>query len=102
MTTAFVMFNRVITMQYYMWVLGAALLVLPEHRIFTEKRYRMGLSYAVQYMFPLLAWVWLSLRLEGDGENYLHTMWLLGLFTVFFQLWVIVSFVKTMNKWNPI
>ena len=101
-TTAFVMFNRVITMQYYMWVLGLVILVLPENLTYTQNRHRMGLSYALQYLFPLLVWIWLSLRLEGEGENYLHTMWLVGLFTVFFQLWVIVSFNKTNLRWNPI
>jgi hypothetical protein len=62
-TLAFVTFNKVITMQYYMWIFGALLLVLPESLIFINKLYRKGLSLAIQYFFPIIIWIWMSMRL---------------------------------------
>jgi hypothetical protein len=47
-------------------------------------------------------WIWLSLRLEGGGENNLHTMWLICLFQVYMHLWVVVSFLQTIKRYNPL
>lgn len=100
-TFCFVTFNKVITLQYYMWVLGSLLLVMPESLIFINKMYRKGLAIILQYFFPILMWIWLSLRLEGGGENNLHTMWLICLFQVYMHLWVVVSFLQTIKRYNP-
>lgn len=63
---AFVSFNKVITMQYYMWVIGALLLVLPESTLLTNKhrRFQKAFSYIMQWMLGILLWVWLSIKLE--------------------------------------
>jgi len=102
LTYAFVSFNSVITLQYYMWVFGSILLVLPESILFIQERYRMAVGLSLQYMFPILIWIWLSIRLESNGENYLHTMWVATLFQVFFQIWVVKSFMQTVKLYNPL
>jgi len=66
-TFGFVTFNKVITLQYYMWIFGSLILVLPESLILTKKHFRMGFGLCLQYIFPILVWIWLSLRLEGAG-----------------------------------
>ncbi len=67
LTYCFVAFNRVITMQYYMWVLGALILVLPESDIWLKKQARKGFSLFLQWLIGISIWVWLSFRLEGKG-----------------------------------
>jgi hypothetical protein len=52
-------------MQYYMWIFGSILLVLPESLIVINKMYRKAWSLIVQYFFPIMIWVWMSNRLEG-------------------------------------
>ena len=101
-TFAFVSFNKVITLQYYMWIGGALLLVIPESLIFSLKRYRMGFGLLLQYFFPILIWIWLSLQLENEGQNYLHTMWMICLFQLYMHLWVLYSFMKTVRVYSPI
>jgi hypothetical protein len=66
-TFGFVEFNKVITLQYYMWVWGALLLVLPESRIMTMKQYRKGINLALQWVLGVALWIWLSLKLENSG-----------------------------------
>lgn len=64
-TYGFVSFNKVITMQYYMWVWGALLLLLPESSIATNsnRRGRISFNLTIQWVLGILLWVWLSRRL---------------------------------------
>lgn len=66
-TFGFVTFNKVITMQYYMWLIGAIFLVLPETKIVTLKLHRKALALSLQYILGISMWIWLSLRLEQSG-----------------------------------
>jgi phosphatidylinositol glycan class M len=100
-TYAFVSFNKVITMQYYMWIFGALILALPDSLIFTQKRFRMGYGLILQYFLPILTWIWLSMKMENDGENHLHIMWIICLFQIYMHLWVLTSFMKTIRCYNP-
>lgn len=65
-TYAFVSFNKVITMQYYMWGFGALLLVLSESTLMTNshRRFQKTFSYVMQYSLGILLWVWASIKLE--------------------------------------
>lgn len=64
-TYAFVSFNKVITMQYYMWIFGALILVLPESTLATNahRRFEKSFSYIMQWILGVILWVWLSIRL---------------------------------------
>lgn len=64
-TFGFVQFNTVITLQYYMWVIGAMLLVLPESRILTWGMYRKGFNLILQWFLAVGLWIWMSLKLEN-------------------------------------
>ena len=99
---AFVSFNKVITLQYYMWIFGALILCLPESLIIIQKRFRMGYGLILQYILPIVIWIWLSIRLENEGENNLHVMWLICLFQIYMHLWVLTSFMKTVPCYNPV
>jgi len=46
-----------------MWILGSILLVLPESILFIQEKYRMAIGLSFQYMFPILIWIWFSIRL---------------------------------------
>lgn len=100
-TYAFVSFNKVITLQYYMWIFGSLILVLPESLIFIQQRYRMGFGLILQYFLSIIIWIWLSMSLENEGENNLHTMWLICLFQIYMHIWVVTSFMKTVRCYNP-
>lgn len=101
-TFAFVGFNKVITLQYYMWVLGALLPALSESIIISQGRLRMGWGLLLQWALPIMVWIWLSLRLENEGENHLHTMWMVCLFQLYMHLWVLVSLMKTVKPYHPL
>jgi hypothetical protein len=64
-TYAFVSFNKVITMQYYMWIFGALLLVIPESSLLSNphRQFQKSFSYIIQWVLGIALWVWLSIRL---------------------------------------
>lgn len=64
----------------------------------TLKLYRKGLNLLVQWVFGILLWVWLSSKLENDGENVFHVMWLICIFTIVLDLWVLNGFMKTLGR----
>lgn len=64
-TYAFVNFNKVITMQYYMWLWGALLILAPESSLMTNtnRRWRTAFNLTIQWVLGIMVWVWLSFRL---------------------------------------
>lgn len=66
-TYAFVNFNKVITMQYYMWIWGALLLLLPESSLMTNtnRRIRKSFNLIIQWILGIMVWVWFSRKLEN-------------------------------------
>ena len=62
-TFGFVEFNTVITLQYYQWVFGALLLVLPESRILTFNQHKKGFNLAIQWFLGIAIWIWMSIKL---------------------------------------
>lgn len=100
MTYAFVSFNKVITMQYYMWIFGALLLVLPESTLMTNsnRRFQKSFSYLMQYSLGILLWVWSSIKLEKDGENVFNLMWFICVGKLFSDIWALRGFMSTLKN----
>lgn len=99
-TYAFVSFNKVITLQYYMWVWGALLFLLPESTLLNNasRRYQKAFSYVMQWVLGVLVWVWMSLKLERDGDNIFMGMWVICICKLFLDLWVLTGFLKTLRS----
>lgn len=99
-TYAFVSFNKVITMQYYMWIFGALLLVLPESSLMTNpnRRFQKAFSYIMQYSLGILLWVWSSIKLEKEGENVFNLMWAICIGKLFSDLWAMTGFMSTLKN----
>ena len=97
-TFGFVEFNSVITMQYYMWVWGSLLLVLPESRIMTFRLYQKGFNLALQWLFGICLWVWLSIKLEMDGDNIMTAVWVICILKIGIDVWVMIGFIQTVKE----
>lgn len=99
-TYAFVSFNKVITMQYYMWVFAALMLVLPESSLMTNsnRRFQKSFSYFMQWLLGILLWVWASIKLEKEGENVFNLMWLICVGKLFSDLWAVTGFMSTIKN----
>ena len=102
-TYAFVNFNKVITLQYYMWMWAALLLVLPESSLMTNsnRRLQKSFNYTIQWVLGVAVWVWMSLKLEGDGENIFKGMWMICIGKLFLDIWVLSGFMKTIRNVHP-
>ena len=99
-TYAFVSFNKVITMQYYMWIFGSLLLVLPESTLTTNshRRYQKIFSYVMQFLLGILLWVWSSIKLEKEGENQFNLMWFICIGKLFSDYWAVSGFMSTVKN----
>lgn len=88
-TFAFIMLNKVVTSQYFMWYLGLLPLVLPHSNLTTSK-----------YTVLCTAWVgsqalWLSqaYRLEFLGQNVFHNLWICSIAFYMVQTAIVCSFI---------
>jgi hypothetical protein len=50
-------------MQYYMWIIGALLLVLPESKIITKQLYRKAIGLSLQFILGVAVWIWFSMKI---------------------------------------
>lgn len=71
----FVAFNKVCTVQYFVWYLSLLPLVLPNCR-WSVKRASVAVA---AWTIPLLAWLWFAWNLELRGRNTFLEVWLAGL-----------------------
>lgn len=99
-TFVFVCFNKVITMQYYMWVFGALILLLPESSLYTNsfRRFQKAFGWLMQWLLGILLWVWLANKLEGEGVNAFSTLWIISLFKLGLDTWVLIGFMATITN----
>jgi hypothetical protein len=75
-------------------------LVLPESRIITFKQHTKGFNLALQWFFGVAIWIWMSLKVEAEGENILLAMWVICLGRILLDLWVLLGFIKTVKPQN--
>jgi GPI mannosyltransferase 1 subunit M len=66
-TTAFVMYNKVITSQYFLWYLTLLPLALVNNNL-TDSKKRVGLALMVGFVAFELFWLWPAYRFEFKGE----------------------------------
>lgn len=79
MTYVFVLFNRVLTVQYYMWIFSSLVLVINASMFVTQKKWRALLHMFCVWMLGVLTWVWVAEKIEGKGENMFYMMWVICL-----------------------
>lgn len=60
MTYVFVLFNRVLTVQYYMWVFSSLVLVMNSSMFVIQKKWRALLHMFCVWMLGVLTWVWVA------------------------------------------
>lgn len=52
----------------------------------------------MQWMLGILLWVWLSMRLERDGENVFNLMWFVCVGKLFSDIWAVTGFMSTVRN----
>jgi hypothetical protein len=96
----FVLYNRVITDQYYIWLFSLLYLAIAESTHYRERNYRKQIWIAYRTMFaclvPVAFWAFFKHHLEhATGQwNMLH-FWMWNVFALFMQTWLITSLVTS-------
>lgn len=72
----FVVFNKVITAQYFIWYLCLMPLIIDRNLLFNEKK-KKGIFLAGIWMFFEAIWNSFSHLLEFNGKNKFIEMWLI-------------------------
>ena len=67
-TTSFVMYNKVITSQYFLWYLTLAPLALINNEL-TGKKWKRGVCLAIGFLIFELVWLWPAYLFEFLGQN---------------------------------
>lgn len=67
-TTAFVMFNKVITAQYFLWYVTLLPMVLIGNKLTSTYKY-LGIFFAVMFIVLDVSWCRQSYRFEFLGEH---------------------------------
>ena len=83
-----------------MWVWGRLLLVLPESRLLTYNQSTKAFNYAIQWVLGVGLWVWISIKLEQDGDNLINAIWVISIVKILLDLWVLLGFIKTVKVQN--
>ena len=78
-------------------------MVLPESSLLTNsnRRLQKSFNYTIQWVLGVAIWVWMSLRLEGDGDNIFKGMWMICIGKLFLDMWVLYGFMKTIRNVLP-
>ena len=87
-------------MQYYMWIWGALLLLLPESNLMTNshRRLQKSFNYTIQWVLGIMVWVWFSGKLENQGLNVFFGMWFICIGKLFLDIWVVIGFMSTIQN----
>jgi hypothetical protein len=97
MTYIFVSFNKVLTVQYYMWSFASLTLVINSSNYVQAKRWRGILHMFSVWLLGILTWVWVAEKIETQGQNMFILMWVVCLARMIGETWVLVSLVSTMQ-----
>ena len=78
-TFTFVMMNKVVTSQYFMWYLFFLPLILPNNRLIQD-RWKLGVFLIVCWIASQAFWLFFAYSLEHLGENTFRELWVGSLF----------------------
>lgn len=101
----FVIFNRVITDQYYVWVYCGMYLGVPELVTFREKKWSMVMTRLVKDIFltplPVLLWLLMALKLQSNvGDVRIFHVWYCSLFILIIHCILITKFFNEMKPYS--
>eukprot|EP01028_Stygiella_incarcerata_P008536 TRINITY_DN37293_c1_g1_i1.p1 TRINITY_DN37293_c1_g1~~TRINITY_DN37293_c1_g1_i1.p1 ORF type:complete len:464 (-),score=93.57 TRINITY_DN37293_c1_g1_i1:53-1444(-) len=84
LTHIFVTFNKVCTVQYFLWYLSILPLILPFSRIRLWKAISMISIFAATQGL----WLWFAYQLEFLGENTFFSIWVAGVVFFVGNIWI--------------
>ena len=99
----FVLFNRVVTDQYYIWLFSFLYLVIPEIQTFKDRRWGRVLWSAYRPMViclvPVGFWLFFKNKLESASKDYtiIH-LWVWNAFALFMQVVFITGGILDLMK----
>jgi len=103
----FVLFNKVITDQYYMWLFSFLYLILAETKQYKEGKFLINIWMAYKPMFiclfPVAFWAFFKYHLEHSSKVYtMYSFWCWNVFALVVQTLLItlllISYVKIEDK----
>ncbi|KAJ3412148.1 GPI mannosyltransferase 1 [Chytridiales sp. JEL 0842] len=92
-TFAFVMLNKVVTSQYFMWYLSFLPLLLPSSRLMTTHS-KLGMLMVVSWVLGQGVWLGGAYQLEFLGENRFRWLFGGGLLFAGVNAWVLGEVIK--------
>ena len=92
LTMVFVVFNKVITAQYFIWYLCLMPLIVNRNLLFKEKKMK-GIFLAGIWMFFEGIWNSFSHLLEYNGKNKFVEMWLIDVGFFLINCWGIKEII---------
>jgi hypothetical protein len=63
----------------------------------TFNQHKKGFNLAIQWFLGIAVWIWMSLKVEAEGDNVLLAMWVICLGKILIDLWVLIGFMKTVK-----
>lgn len=97
LTYIFVLFNKVLTVQYYMWTFASFALVINASGYVQNKRWRGLLHITAVWLLGVLTWVWTAEKIETQGDNMFTLMWIVCLARMAGESWIFVQIASTLQ-----
>lgn len=63
----------------------------------TFNQHKKGFNLVIQWFLGITVWIWMSLKVEAEGDNVLLAMWVICLGKILIDLWVLIGFMKTVK-----
>eukprot|EP01112_Ceratiomyxa_fruticulosa_P014435 TRINITY_DN4131_c0_g1_i1.p1 TRINITY_DN4131_c0_g1~~TRINITY_DN4131_c0_g1_i1.p1 ORF type:complete len:416 (+),score=35.81 TRINITY_DN4131_c0_g1_i1:189-1436(+) len=90
-TITFVAFNKVCTVQYFIWYFSLLPLVLPFSSITVKK----GVALFALWFSPQALWLYQAYRLEFLGENTFLEIWMAGILFFIAYIVILIQFISS-------
>jgi hypothetical protein len=97
MTYIFVLFNKVLTVQYYMWTFASLALIINASGYVQNRKWRGLLHMFSIWLLGVLTWVWTAEKIESQGQNTFTLMWIICIARMAGESWVLVQLASTLQ-----